>query len=308
MEALNAKDKGISLQIMRELIRIVCFASLFVPLSADGQEASTFQRLTPSFVLDSGVLEAKLFNDLYTQNAFFNATGERTELQRRSSYLTGITQLLYGVGKGINLGVEAWTSSVRTGKADRSPFHLLQGGQGTGRRTALSYLGPRIKFAPVQHWTSTSMELNILFPIAPDLEGRERQAPYLAEDRYSVVLKWFYDKSLTDRLRLFVRVAPWMSIDRKGREDQSYFSSPISAFVSFIPNSRFTLYSQSEWWPTYGQDPLIASSFFQQGLGLKVMMIQQRLEIELLYSRFLFGRSSGAGQSFDAGIRLLLGN
>ncbi len=287
---------------------LLLFAFFLIPQDVEAQDPSTFQRLTPSFVLDSGVLEAKLYNDMYTQNAYFNASRERIGLPQRSSYLTSITQLLYGIDPGLNIGLEAWTSSVRTGKAERSPFHLLQGGKGSGRRTALSYLGPRIKFAPLKELTKSSMELTLLFPIAKDLEGANRKAPYLAEDRYSVVLKWFYDRSLSNEFRLFLRVAPWMSIDRKGRQAESYFSSPISAFISFIPTPRFTIYSQSEWWPTYGKDPLINSSFFQQGLGLKVMLIQDRLEFELLYSRFLFGRSSGAGQSFDAGVRLLVGN
>jgi hypothetical protein len=281
-------------------------ATLLLSLTASSQ--SSFQRLTPSFVLDSGVFEGKVFNDLYTQNAFFDASKERVELSRRSSFLTNIGQFLYGIGHGVNLGIEAWGSSVRIGTSDRSPFHLLQGGPGMGRRSSLSYLGPRIKFAPVEAWTSTSMELTLLAPIAPDLEGRKRETPFLAEDRYSAILKFFYDRELTRDLRLFIRFAPWLSIDRYGRRDESYFSSPISAFLSYIPTPRLTFYSQSEWWPTYGRAPLISSSFFQQGLGVKYMLIEDRLEGEVLYSRFLFGKNSGAGESFDLGVRLLLGN
>ena len=151
------------------------------------------------------------------------------------------------------------------------------------------------------------MEITLLAPMAPDLESRDRKAPFLADDRYSLIMKWFYDRSLSDELRLFVRIAPWFSLDRHLRKGESYLSSPISGFLSYIPHPRFTVYSQSEYWPTYGKDPLIASSFFQQGVGLKYMLIEDRLEGELLYSRFLFGKNSGAGQSFDLGIRVLLG-
>ncbi len=264
--------------------------------------------MTPSFILDSGVFEGKIFNDLYTQNAFYTPSGSLKELSRRSSYFTSIGQFLYGTGGGINIGLEAWGRSVRIGNAERSPFHLLQGGPGRGRRTALAYLGPRIKFAPVPGWSSTSMELTILAPVSPDLESSDRDAPYLSDDRYSLIAKGFYDRGLTDELRLFVRLAPWLSIDRQLREGESYFSAPLSVFLSYIPTSRFTLYSQSEWWPTFGEEPIIPSSFFQQGIGVKYMLIEDRLEGELLYTRFLFGRNTGAGQSFDLGVRLLLGN
>jgi hypothetical protein len=276
-------------------------------MSLGSSAQSNFQRLTPSFILDKGVFEGKVFNDLYTQTGSFDPEGMRQEGRVRQSFLTSIGQFLYGVGGGVNLGIEAWGRTVKVGPSESSPFHILNGGKERGMRSALSYLGPRIKFQPVPNWSSASMELTLLAPVAPDLESRKRDAPFLADDRYSLILKAFYDRSLTDELRLFVRLAPWMSLDRRGREGASYFSSPLSVFFSYIPHPRFTLYSQSEYWPTYGRDPLIASSFFQQGIGLKYMLLENRLEGELLYSRFLYGTNSGAGQSFDLGVRLLLG-
>lgn len=281
-------------------------ASLFFSLCIGQASAqSPFQELTPSFVLDSGVFEGKLFGQLYTQAEAFSTSGERVNLDRRSSYLTGIGQFLYGLKPGVNVGVETWGHSVKLGKAGTAPHHFLKSGSGQGRRSTLSYLGPRVKFAPKRNWKNTSIELALLFPVAPDLESRRRDAPFVAEDRYSLIAKGFYDRELTRQLRLFIRLMPWLSIDRKLRNGASYFSSPISAFLSYIPTERLTLYSQSEWWPTYGRDPLINSSFFQQGLGLKYMLIEEHLELELLYSRFLFGRNVGAGQSLNLGGRVL---
>ncbi len=151
------------------------------------------------------------------------------------------------------------------------------------------------------------MEVALLFPIAPDLEGEERDDPYLADDRYQLMSKFFYDRSLTPELRLFVRFIPWLSLDRRFRGDQSYLATPLSVFLSYIPHPRFTIYSQSEYWPTYGKGPSIRSAFYQQGLGVKYMLIEDRLEGELLYSKFLFGKNTGAGQSFGLGARVLLG-
>lgn len=278
---------------------------LFLPFSTRAQ--SPFQELTPSFVLDSGVFEGKVFGQLYTQREAFGNSGERSELSRRSSFFTGIGQFLYGIKPGLNVGIETWGHSVKVDDGESSPFHFLEAGPGSGRRTTLSYLGPRVKFAPGQEWTNTSLEVAFMFPIAPDLEARERDDPFTADDRYSLILKGFYDKELTPELRVFVRAMPWLSIDRSSREGESYLSSPLSVFLSYIPKERFTLYTQSEWWPTYGVDPLISSSFFQQGIGAKYMLIRDRLEAELLYSRFLFGKNVGAGQSLGLGCRLLIG-
>ncbi len=149
-----------------------------------------------------------------------------------------------------------------------------------------------------------------MFPIAGDLEGsgspegNNNDKPYLEADRYLWLTQLFYDQELGTDFRLFLQFAPWINIDRQWDFDQSYVATPLSAFLSFFPNRLTTLYLMNEIWPTYGT-MFISSYFNQSGLGAKYQLIPGKLELELLYTRFIVGKNSGAGETYNFGIRII---
>jgi len=81
-------------------------------------------------------------------------------------------------------------------------------------------------------------------------------------------------------------------------------SSPAGIFFSYFPTKRLTFYVQQEFWPNFGNNG-ISSWFRQEGLGMKVQVINGILEAEASYTRFTMGANTGAGQTINFGLRLI---
>ncbi len=288
------------------VMRLAPILFLFL-LFLEGNGQSVFQQQTPSILLPEDQWEYKAFNNLYTETQGFDQSGSKIARKRRASYFKSIHQFLYGLSPRINLGAEVWLGSVHTGPKGASPLETFHFQGSPNARAAPIYAGPRFKFTPLVSLERLSVESTWLIPIAPDLESRQRNAPYLAGDRYSWLTQIYYDQPLGADFQLFTRLAPWLSIDRQWQQEGTYFSLPASAFVSWFASDRWTIYIQNEFWPTFGTDPFLSSWFLQEGLGMKYQLIRDELELELLYTNFLLGRNSGAGQTFNLGIRWLGG-
>jgi hypothetical protein len=172
-------------------------------------------------------------------------------------------------------------------------------------RTELSYAGPKIKYQIFMPSTlSISVQHTILIPLAKDLQGVNDGGLFLANDAYVTINQLFIDKMLSSKLQLFTSFEIWTRLDRKFRTSNSNVTSPLKAILNYFPSSKFTTYVMTEFTPTYGQNPLIQGYYFQLGPGVKYQ-ITQKLEIEALYTNFALGKSQGAGETFNLGLRLL---
>jgi hypothetical protein len=81
-------------------------------------------------------------------------------------------------------------------------------------------------------------------------------------------------------------------------------ATPITAFVSYFPNSRTTFYAQNEYWATWGGNG-ISSSFLQQGIGMKYQIVPGFLEFETSHTIFSAGKNGGAGKTYNVGLRII---
>ena len=87
---------------------------------------------------------------------------------------------------------------------------------------------------------------------------------------------------------------------------------PASAFLSYFPTSKITVYAMTQHVhrytndidPVNSNDWLVPSNYTASGLGFKYQ-IMKKMNLELLYTNFWRGRNSGLGNTFNLGIKFL---
>jgi len=80
-------------------------------------------------------------------------------------------------------------------------------------------------------------------------------------------------------------------------------ATPLDVFISYFVTHKFTIYIQNQIWPNIGNSG-VNSYFVQEGLGIKYQLFDG-FELEGLHTNFVYGKSAGAGQTFNIGIRFL---
>jgi hypothetical protein len=263
-------------------------------------DTENLQTYTPSKLLSSGQFEIKIFNNLYTQTAYFNEEQEKIEQGSRSTFFSGIVNFLYGINSTINVGFDLYLKSVRNDDESSSPFSLFKFSSDEKSRTALSQIGPKIKISPFSSLSNFSFQTTLLFPLDSDLDGSEsNEIPYLDVDGIQWWNQFFYDYSFEDDFLLYLETGP---IIRFSSEFEDFFV-PLKAIVNYFPSQNWTIYVPFEF-TSYWKDFTINAYYMQLGLGLKYQLTPN-VELEGLYTKFLLGKSQGAGQTYNLGIRMI---
>jgi len=279
------KLKSFSISLMAILISIFGY----------GQELN-LQSITPSSIMKKGQLEVKLFNNIYTQRAFYNSSSEKQEIGFRETYITSANYFLMGVNSWLNVGAEVWVNSV---KRNTDPLQ---------QRTELAYVAPKIKIAPFNSLQRFSITSTLLIPVAKDMQGSgDPNKPFLAYDNTIWVNQLFYDQQLGQDWQVFFELSGSLYFKKPSVEESSnFFRMPAKAIISYFPSERITLYALSELMTQFGQDNFVDSYYVQMGPGLKYQLVPGKIEIESLYTNFLAGKSQGAGTTYNLGLRMIL--
>ncbi len=259
-------------------------------------QAQSIQRFTPSTMLAPGQIEVKLFNNLYTQTSVFDEDGERVKLDTRSSYFTSILQAQYGLRKSLNVGFDLYFKSVHVDVWDASPFDVLGFGNDTLSQTALTVLGPRVKFAPLQSVPTLSLQGTLLIPVASDMEGRESGRPFLEYDDPQIWLQAFYDYPIDENYLLFLEGGILFRPDNTAGDTHEWIF-PLKGILNFYPTGRWTVYGLADFSPSS-----LGAYYFQGGIGVKFQVVAG-FEIETLLTGFPIGRNRGGGKTYNFGLR-----
>lgn len=287
---------------MSTLKKFLSIAAILIASAAFSQE--NLQSYTPSILFDNGEWEFKSFQNVYWQTKEFDGAGAKTVStgDGRQLWATSINQFLYGINSQINVGVDVWVKYV----------NYENGGLDT--RTAVTAIGPKIKIAPFKNLKRLSIQSSLLFPAANDLESRnDNSSPFLETDKTLWLTQFFYDKQISDEFQLFFQQAFWANFVGNSYAENSFLQTQTSVFFSYFPNSRWTFYAMSEFFPTHydasdGEQTAKAFNtyFVQSGLGAKFQLIPNKVEIEALYTDFWLGSDGGgAGQTLNLGLRLI---
>lgn len=261
-------------------------------------------------MLKKGQWEFKNFNNLYTQNRAFLDL-EKRSLGRRETYFSSINQFLYGINGNLNVGLDFWAKSVYVDPSTSSSPLQIFGNNGSSGDLAITGIGPKIKIAPFKKLSRLSIQSTFLIPLRSDLENSQNNQPFLEFDRYLWLTQIFYDKTLGNDFQLFFQLAPWYSFTRESFRENNFLETPASVFFSWFTNSRLTLYTSQEFWPTHYNSSeqkfdFIHSWFVQSGLGVKYQLVPGFLELEGSYTNFWLGSDfNGAGETFNFGFRII---
>lgn len=263
------------------------------------------QAYTPSVLLTPGQWEVKHYNNLYTQTFAFDAEGSRAALGQRGTWFASINSGMTGLNDRWNVGAEFWLRSVRLDQPSSSALNLFRFENNSMARTAPAYVGPKVKFLPFENQRRLSVQSTFLIPLAPNLEGDGRNQPWLDGDRYLWITQLLFDYNLSSQWQVFIDFGVWVTLDRVGDKSGHKVETPTKVFLSYFPNSRWTIFAMNEFWPTYGTEEVLSSYFWQAGLGAKYQIMPGLLEGEVMSTQFLAGKLQGAGTTFNAGIRVI---
>ena len=264
------------------------------------------QAYTPSRLLARGEIDVKVFNNLYTQTAFFNGSGSRTDANRRDTYFTSIVSILVGYSRKLNLGIDLYPKAVRVGAEGSSPFSVLQFSTNDRARATLAAIAPKIKFAPFRSAPNLALQTALYIPLASDLEGIRSGRPFLDYDDVQVWLQAFYDVSFDPSWLLYLEGGFFFRYDSASENRNHEYIYPFKGILNYYASDRWTVYAMTELTPSALQldSSLFSTLYTQIGAGLK-FQVTPRFELETLVTTFPFGYNKGAGQTYNLGMRLV---
>lgn len=260
---------------------------------------------TPSVLLKHKQIEVQIFNNLYTQTAWRDQNGDKRSVNGRETYNTMLYTFNYGVSKSgrFNLGLDVNLRSVRKGPEDSKSIEVFNYAQDNNNRTTISTLGPKIKWNPSRKIPKLSVQSSFLIPVSDSLENKSNR-PWLDYDRYTWWTQFFYDKPIGSKFQLFLEVDLLFRIPEFSKDADytlTQLSTPLSAFVSYFPTSKSTIYVNYQYAPTVTSFP---DYFMQGGLGFKYQVLS-KLQMELSYTNFFASQNNGAGRTYNVGLRYI---
>lgn len=301
---------------MRKYNKLLSLTALLVLLATAAvqaqEEESNLEKFTPAVLFGKGTWELNSFYNLYTQNQGRNSDGESFDFGERQTFLNIMYQFTLGVSDNarLNVGLDVWVNkSLYDGDRTGNPFKVLLFDEENFSRTVVSAIGPRVRFVPFESLSNFSVQSSFLFPVAQDQETPR----FTSHDRYTSFTQFFYDHKINNEFRLFLEADLLYRIKRNS-EQVNFLRTPVSAFLSYFPSSRVTLFGFAQYSPrfervsnevdeTYG----LSEDFFQLGGGLKYQW-SRRLGIELSYGNFIASKGingAGAGYSLNLGFRYI---
>ena len=290
---------------MNNTVFLFTVTLLLLTQIVNGQELNkrSVQDYTPSVLISKGQTEFKLFNSLYTQTQFFDKEGSKLDGGGRSTFFTSIAEYNYGISSRVTLGGEMWFRSVYNGASESSPTNVLTFSNSNQARSGINLAGIKVKFNPVKKWERFSFQSGLMLSVISDPQSKKLDRPFLDNNRHLWISKFLYDKKISSKFQLFAQLSSWVSIDKELAEENTGIATPFDLFVSYFPNKKFTIYLQNQFWPSIGSEGL-SSYFIQEGLGVKYQLAKG-IELESSYTMFVAGEDTGAGQTFNIGVRIL---
>ena len=290
------------------------------PMNApQDDETINLQTYTPGTLLKKGQFDFTLFNTIYTENSN-NWLGQEYS-GYRSTFVTNWFQITYGISKSrrINVGLDInmkynGRSSDSTAGGLSVPFEFSNT---DSTRFGISSVGLKVKVSPFKDNSSFSIQSTFFIPTNDYPEGRftgvpEETLAWLDWDRYVWWNQFYWSETVAnDKVQLFVEADLIFRFHKRSYQADQ-LSTPLSAFVSYFPTKRTTIYAMAQHTPTFVyntglegiNDWPIGANYSTYGFGFKYQ-IADNFNIELLYTDFFRAVNGGEGETYNLGMKYL---
>jgi hypothetical protein len=268
-------------------------------LEIEDNDGNSANRYVVSSAIPKGTVEAKIFNNLYTQKR--RTGGKDSGFDARETFFTSTTSILYGVTNRFNAGFDLRYRRVNSGDDSLSPFSVLGSQDDANNRSGFTNAGPKIRWAPTAKLPNFSIQSQFWIPIGSDL-GQTATQPYIDWDGSTWLTQFFNDFTLNDKFSLFTEVD--ITFEDIGGIDR--FSTSAVGILSYFPTPKTTIYVLGNYTPRW-QDGN-TDYFAQAGVGAKYQ-ITSDVEVELLYTAFTdksLQENNGSAATYNLGFRFSL--
>lgn len=292
--------------MIQKIVKILFVAALFT-VTTYAQE-SNIQTYTPSKLLHKGQVDVKWFNNFYTQTED-PWRGDHP----RENYFTATFETFYGVSENsrFNIGLVFNVKSNNIGgKSWFSPLSFVNE-EGVSR-AGFTSIAPSISFQPLKNVGNFSIRTGVFIPL---VDHEKENGVYLDKKSYVWETKFFYDYTFpSGKWQLFTELDTQFNFGEKYKEDANKTSEggfannslglPVSAFVSYFPSSKSTVYLQTQQYFLIDLGNDFGQEYTQLGIGGKYQ-VTRALNIEVSYTNFVRGSDSGLGETLNLGLRFI---
>ncbi len=287
---------------------------------------SNVQTFTPSKLLAKGQWDIKFFNSGYTQNKRTNARSSQERIPRQS-FFTSTTEVFTGVSKNSRLNIGGVIVVRSNTLAGQSPFDVLKfEDNGNSARSGIATIAPAVRFQPFPSIPTFSFTSSFVIPIFEDKADTvdDNVDSFLDQRSFAWETKFFYDRTFWgNKWQLFTELDTKFNFgeDRENVADDENSSErfagsslflPISAFLSYFPTSKSTVFVNAQQTFLLGIDnPQFkgGDNFSQNGTALGggvKYQITDVINVEASYSKIVRGNNfQGLGTTVGLGLRAL---
>ncbi len=308
------------MKITKRILAIsLAIGAISLGQAQEEETRSNIQTFTPSKLLKKGQWDIKTFNGLYTQTKKTDENSKSRTIPREN-FFTSTNEFYTGVSENsrLNVGLIVQVRSNTTN--GRSPLSVgkLENDRVTSR-FGVSQIAPSIRVQPFKNIGNFSITSSIWIPVFKDAPGGFLDQRSLAWEN-----KFFFDKTFGgNKWQLFTEadfkfnfgesLADAASDENGGERfaGDSLFL-PLSAFLSYFPSSKSTVFINAQQAFLIGFDnefnageDNFSQRFTSLGLGGKYQLTNV-INLEASYSNIVTGHNlQGLGQTFSLGARFL---
>ena len=287
----------------QNLTKILFAFILIISFQSYGQEdvdadKSNIQTYTPSKLLDKGQWDIKFFNNLYTETKG-NYSGVKSD-KLRENYFTSTIDIFTGISDNNRLNVGLLLEYRSNTNGGRSATSVFGFNNDVNSRNGLSSFAPALKWQPIESVGNFSIQSAFHIPIIS--EEVDSNGVYLDQTAYTFQNRFFYDYTLPgDNWQLFTELNTEYNFGDDSSFANNTFVLAPGIFMSYFPSDKSTVLGFVQHYQRFGD---FSQDFTSLGFGGKYQL-NQTLNLEVLYSKFVRGSETGLGQSFNIGLRAL---
>ncbi|MGJ8743765.1 hypothetical protein [Polaribacter sp.] len=287
----------------QRLSKIIFTLILIISLQSYGQDnidgtKSNIQTYTPSKLLDQGQWDVKFFNNLYTETKG-RYNGVKSD-KARETYFTSSLDIFTGISDNnrINIGL---LLEYRSNSIDgKSATSVIEFPNNVSSRNGLTSFAPAIKWQPIKSVGNFSIQSAFHIPIISD--ETDINGVYLDQTAFTFQNRFFYDYTFpSGDWQLFTELNTEYNFGEETSFANKTFLLAPGIFMSYFPTDKSTVLAFAQHAQRLGD---FTQDYTALGFGGKYQL-NNTLNIEVLYSKFVRGNDTGLGQSFNIGLRAL---